>query len=114
MELALVGRLLAACVVIGLVLAGVQYVARRGMRMRLGTGGGRLVTLLETTYLPGAASVHVLRIADRYHVIGRSGGEIAPICEIAPERVAEMLARPHATSVRTLADVARRLVKRGG
>jgi len=113
-ELALVGRMLAACTVIGLVLAGVQYVARRSMRLRRETGGGRLVTLLETTYLPGAASVHVLRIADRYHVVGRSGGEIAPICEIPPERVAEVVARSQATAARSLSTIARRFIRHDG
>ncbi len=87
MELALVGRLLAACVVIGLVLACVQFVARRAMRVSLEGGGGRLIALLETTYLPGAASVHVLRIADRYYAVGRSGAGFTPICEIEADRV---------------------------
>ena len=85
-ELAFVGRLLAACVVIGLVLAGVQLVARRAARVRLEGGGSKLVTLLETTYLPGAASVHVLRVVDRYYVVGRGGSDISTLCEIPAER----------------------------
>lgn len=97
MELAFVGRLLAACVVIGIVLAGVQFVARRAMRVRFEGGGGRLVTLLETTYLPGAASVHVLRIAGSYVVVGRGGGDLSRICEIAPEHVEAYLATSHAS-----------------
>ena len=92
MDAASLGRLVGACVVIGLVLALVNLVARRGLRLRLAGGSGRLVTLLETTHLPGAASVHVLRIADRYVVVGRAGGSVAPICEIAPERAEAALA----------------------
>lgn len=93
MELAFVGRLLAACVVIGLVLAGVQLVARRALRVRLQGGGGKLVTLLETTYLPGSASVHVLRVVDRYYAVGRGGSEISTLCEIPSDRVEAHLAR---------------------
>lgn len=93
-ELAFIGRLLAACVVIGLVLAGVQLVARRAVRVRLRGGGGKFVTLLETTYLPGAASVHVLRIVDRYYVIGRGGSEISTLCEIPADRAENHFAAP--------------------
>jgi len=112
-ELAFVGRLLAACVVIGLVLAAVQLVARRLLRVRLEGGGGRLVTLLETTYLPGAASVHVVRVADRYYVIGRGGGEIAPLCEIPADRVAAHMAAT-ASEVGPLRALSRRLRHRSG
>lgn len=103
MESAFVGRLVAACVIIGLVLAAVQFVARRALRFGVEGGGGRLVALLETTSLPGAASVHVLRVAERYYVIGRSGSTIAPICEIPGEAV-EAHARATAGSRRSHVD----------
>ncbi|GAC1556833.1 MAG: hypothetical protein NVS3B17_04790 [Vulcanimicrobiaceae bacterium] len=93
MELAFVGRLLAACVVIALVLAGVQFVAKRSMRLRIEGGDNRLVTLLETTYLPGAASVHVLRVGETYLVVGRGSGDLATLCDIDPAFVEAHLAR---------------------
>lgn len=110
MELAFVGRLLAACVVIGLVLAVVQLVARRAVRVRLEGGGGKLVTLLETTYLPGAASVHVLRVVDRYYVVGRGASEISTLCEIPADRAeAHLAAQTQATGPATLAAISRRV-----
>ncbi len=109
MELAFVGRLLAACVVIGLVLAGIQLVARRALRVRLEGGGGKLVTLLETTYLPGAASIHVLRVLDRYYVVGRGGSEISSLCEIPADRVAAHVeAAAGQTGPATLQKIAKR------
>jgi flagellar biogenesis protein FliO len=112
-ELAFVGRLLAACVVIGLVLAVIQLVARRALRVRLEGGGGKLVTLFETTYLPGAASVHVLRVLDRYYVVGRGGSEISTLCEIPADRVeAHLATQPRQMGPATLQALSRCM--RGG
>lgn len=93
MELALVGRLLGACVVIALVLGGVQIVASRLGRSRFVSGvGSRLVSLVETTYLPGAATLHVVRVAERYYVVGRNAAALSTLCEIPSDEVARWLA----------------------
>jgi hypothetical protein len=78
-----------ALAVIGAVLFGLQYVGKVGLRRRLTEplGGGRLVTVLETTYLPNAASLHVVRIGDAYAVVGRSAGFIAKIADVSPDAV---------------------------
>ena len=83
MELAAIGRLVAACIVIAFVLGGVQLVATRLGRASLGVRGGtRLVSLVDTTPLPGAASLHVIRIAERYFVVGRSSSSLQTLAEI--------------------------------
>jgi flagellar biogenesis protein FliO len=89
MELAFAGRTLFALAVIGAILFGLQYVAKLGLRRRLTAplGGGRLVTILETTYLPSAASLHVVRIGDTYAVVGRSAGFIAKIADVSPDTI---------------------------
>jgi len=89
MDLALAGRLLASCAVIALVLAVVQLAVRAIVRERSHAGkpGGRLVNVLETTVLPNAASLHVVRVADRYVVIGRSAGHIATLCDVPHETI---------------------------
>ena len=93
MDFALAGRMLGAFAVIALVLFALQFVARAGLRQRLASGGSRrLVTVLETTFLPNAASLHVVKIADKYVLIGRSGGHIATLSEIPPENVDAWLA----------------------
>ncbi len=94
MEIAFAARTLLALVVIGAILLGLQYVGRRGLRRRFAepSGGGRLVTVLETTYLPNAASLHVVRIGDSYAVVGRSAGFVAKIGEISPDTMHSWLA----------------------
>ena len=116
MDLALAGRLLAACAVIALVLAGLQFAVRaavharargglRGGRARRLAGGradpdrasargGRLVSVLETTLLPNASSLHVIRVADRYLVVGRSSAHIATLCELPLESIDAWRGRP--------------------
>jgi flagellar biogenesis protein FliO len=83
-DLAVAGRMLGACAVIALVLAGLQFAVRLAVhaRARSGVRGGRLVSVLETTALPNASSLHVIRVADRYLVVGRSGTHIATLCDI--------------------------------
>lgn len=86
-------RMLGALAVIALVLFALQFVARAGLRQRLMTGGERrLLTVLETTFLPNASSMHVVKVADRYMVVGRSGGHIATLGEIPAETIDAWLA----------------------
>jgi hypothetical protein len=96
MELAFAGRVLLALAVIGAILFGLQSVAKLDVRRRLakpGPGrGGRLVTVLETTYLPNAASLHVVRIGETYAVVGRSAGFIAKIGDVSPDTIEGWLA----------------------
>ncbi len=93
MDVALVGRVVASLAVIGLILWAVQHLARTGARWRLaGAASGRIVNVLETTVLPNAASLHVIEIAERWYVVGRSDAHIALLCEIPAERVAQRLA----------------------
>lgn len=118
MELALVGRLFAACIVIALVLGVVQMLAARLGRSRMATGvgvGGRLVTLVETTYLPGAASLHVVRVAERYYVLGRSGTAISTVCELPSgdvERWLDARARTTSNAVEPILHFANRFRRR--
>lgn len=75
--------MLGAFAVIAVVLFGLQFLARMNLRQRLSRrGDGRLITVLETTMLPNAAALHVVKVAEKYVVIGRSGGHIATLCEI--------------------------------
>jgi len=87
--LAFEGRLIGACIVVALVLFAMSAVARLVSRSATHGGrAGRLVTVVETTFLPSAASLHVVRVAERYYAIGRSGAHIATLCEIPAESVA--------------------------
>jgi flagellar biogenesis protein FliO len=76
-DLALLERAAAALVVVALVLAGLKFALRARLR-----SGGRLMRVMETVFLPGAASMHVVAVAGRYYVVGRGGSGIALLCEI--------------------------------
>lgn len=77
MDLALLGRACAALGVIAIVLAGLRFALRDRMR-----AGGRLLRVLETVFLPGAASLHVVDVAGRYYVVGRGAAGVALLCEV--------------------------------
>jgi flagellar biogenesis protein FliO len=95
MELVSLCRLFGACVVVGTVLYVLQLIAR-GAARRLASAapGGRIVAVLETTALPNAASLHVVRVAERYLLVGRSPSALATLCEIPAESVSLLLAAP--------------------
>ena len=93
MDYAFAERMLGALAVIALVLFAAQFVARAGLRRSLTSAGERrLVTVVETTFLPNAASLHVVKVADTYILIGRSGGNITPLGDIAPQTIEAWLA----------------------
>jgi flagellar biogenesis protein FliO len=114
MDFALAGRVLGAFAAIALVLYALQFVARAALRRQLACGGSRrLITVLETTLLPNAASLHVVKVADKYALIGRSGGHITTLLEIAPEKIEAWLAAGVASPLESspLAGLAARLRK---
>jgi flagellar biogenesis protein FliO len=80
MDLALLGRAAAALGVIAVILAGLKFAVRARFH-----SNGRLLRVLETVFLPGAASLHVVDVAGRYYVVGRGGAEVALLCEIPAE-----------------------------
>ncbi len=79
--------MLAGLAVIVVVLFALQVVARSGWRTRLRGPDRRLMTVIETLTLPGATAMHVVRIADRFYVFGRTGTQIANLCEVAPDGI---------------------------
>ncbi len=117
MDLAFAERMVGAFAVIALVLFALQFVAKAGWRERVaGRGGRRLVTVLETTFLPNSASLHVVKIGERCIVIGRSGNHIASLAEIPPETMEAWLAAQSASPLGdgALGALARRLGHRTG
>jgi len=77
-------RLVLACAVVGAVLVGLQHALRFASRGRASLhSGGKLLAVLETAALPNAATLHAVRIGERYYAIVRSGTQVATICEIA-------------------------------
>jgi flagellar biogenesis protein FliO len=81
MEVVAALRVLAALIVIALVLLGLHF-ATRSIGRRGGVRG-RLLRIVDTLFLPGAASLHVVAVADRYFVIGRSPAQVTLVAEIS-------------------------------
>ena len=93
MDVSLAARMLGAFAVIAIVLFTLQYVASAGLHRRLGAQSGRrLVTIVETTYLPNASSLHVVKIGEGYAAIGRSAGYIVKLADVPSETVDGWLA----------------------
>ncbi len=90
MDAALLVRTLAALAIIALVLGGLQLALRFAGRPF--SRRARFVQILETQFLPGGTSLHVVRVLGRYHLIGR-GSQIASLGELSPDEVSARLAR---------------------
>ncbi|MDQ2857595.1 MAG: flagellar biosynthetic protein FliO [Candidatus Eremiobacteraeota bacterium] len=89
MDFVVVERSLAACAVVTLVLVALHYGGRLALRSSVSAGRrGSLLAIVETAFLPGAASLHVIRVCERYYVVGRSGAHIEALAEIPAEAVA--------------------------
>jgi flagellar biogenesis protein FliO len=47
----------------------------------------RLLRVLESAALPSACSLHLIAVADRYFVVGRSSANLTLLCELPGDRV---------------------------
>lgn len=79
-EVLLIERLAGAGIAVACVLAGLKFAIARG---QVAAGRkGRVLAVLEHAYLPGAASLHLVRAGSRLLVLGRSGGGLVTLCEL--------------------------------
>jgi flagellar biogenesis protein FliO len=75
-------RFLAAFAVIGLALFGFTLLSRNGARVGTLLRRGRIVEVIETTPLPHASSLHVVKVGESYLVIGRTDHGISVLTEV--------------------------------
>jgi flagellar biogenesis protein FliO len=80
-------RFLAAFAVIGILLLAFALVSRNGGRLGafLRCNRGRIVEVIETTPLPNAGSLHVVKMGAAFYVIGRTDHAISLLSEIPKE-----------------------------
>jgi flagellar biogenesis protein FliO len=86
-EFAFALRFLAALAVVAGVLFGLRYAGLAVQRGRA-RSDSRYLAVLDTAYLPGGASLHVVRAGERLIVVGRCASSIAMLGELgaAPAR----------------------------
>jgi flagellar biogenesis protein FliO len=92
LETATILRIISAFAVVALMLYAFAVVARYRMRSTAGLGNDRLISVIETTHLPQAGALHVVKVGERYHVIGTAGGGISILSEIEPSIVERRVA----------------------
>ncbi len=80
-ELAFAFRFLAALGVVAGILAGLRYAGLALQRGRA-RSDSRYLAVLDTAYLPGGASLHVVRAGERLIVVGRCASSIAALAEL--------------------------------
>lgn len=83
-----VGQYILALVVVALMLFGLYTVVRALGRGRLVTSADkRLVTVVESTFLAQNTTLHVVKVAGRYYLLGGGSGHVSNLAEMPPEQV---------------------------
>jgi flagellar biogenesis protein FliO len=83
-----VGQYILALLVVALMLFGLYTVVRALGRGRLVTSTDkRLVTVVESTFLAQNTTLHVVKVGDRYYLLGGGSGHVTNLAEVAAENV---------------------------
>jgi|SRR5579872_4598214 len=93
MSASLIGQYVYAVLVIVCLLAALSWlVAQLSRRRMLVVTGRRLVGVIESTQLTHQNWVSVVKVADRYYVLGSGQGGVSLVCEIPADAVEPWLA----------------------
>jgi flagellar biogenesis protein FliO len=83
-----VGQYILALLVVALMLFGLYTVVRALGRGRLVTATDRrLVTVIESTFLAQNTTLHVVKVGERYYLIGGGAGHVNTLAEVPAEHV---------------------------
>jgi len=88
MNIAFVLQIIWAFALVALLLVVMAYVARSIQRGRIvGRVGRRLVSTIESTALAQHVTVHVVRVADKYFLVGGGSAGVSLLAELPPEEI---------------------------
>ena len=88
MSLGFVVQVVWAFLLVALLLFTMVYAARALQRGRVVLSSGRrLVTTIESTPLAQNVAVHVVKVADRYYLVGGGSAGVALLAELSREDV---------------------------
>lgn len=77
-----------ALLVVALMLFGLYTVVRALGRGRLvASSDRRLVTVVESTFIAQNTTLHVVKVGERYYLIGGGSGHVNTLAEVPPEQV---------------------------
>jgi len=77
-----------AFALIGLLLVGFTYIARTLSRGRLVAGASRrLVTVIESTMLAQNVTVHVIKVGEKFYLVGGGASGVSKIEDVPSETV---------------------------
>lgn len=83
-----VGQYILALLVVALMLFGLYTVVRALGRGRLVTSADkRLVTVVESTFLAQNTTLHVIKVGERYYLVGGGSGHVSTLAEVPAEQV---------------------------
>jgi len=113
MPIELIGRAVYALLVVLLILFGLAWLAQRIKRGSVVAGTRRrLVSIIETTLVGPTAALHVVKVGERYYLIGSGASGFSLLTEVPEASAAAWLAtqahEPSATPA-ALTDLLRRL-----
>ena len=87
------GQYILALLVVALMLFGLYTVARALGRGRLvASADERIVTVVESTPLAQNTTLHVVKVADSYYLVG-SGSYVSTLAKVSPEQVEPWLGK---------------------
>ncbi len=82
------GQYLFALIVVGLMLFGLYTVVRALGRGRLvASADKRLVTVVESTFLAQNTTLHVVKVGNKFYLLGGGSGHVSTLAEVAAEEV---------------------------
>ena len=88
MDIAFVLKVIWAFALIVLILVAMMYVARAVQRGRIvASVGRRLVSTIESTALAQNVTVHVVRVADKYFLLGGGSAGVALLAELPASEI---------------------------
>jgi flagellar biogenesis protein FliO len=88
MNIAFVLQIIWAFALIALLLVAMMYVGRAIQRGRIvGSVGRRLVSTIESTALAQNVTVHVVRVGDKYFLVGGGTAGVALLAELPAEDI---------------------------
>jgi flagellar biogenesis protein FliO len=99
MNIAFVLQVIWAFALVALLLVGMMYLSRaiqRGRAVGGGALGKRLVSTVESTALAQNVTVHVVRVGEKYYLVGGGSAGVSLLAELAATEIEPYIAQQRA------------------